>query len=42
MSSNKCCFYLTYFFFLIYYFSKMPLRWKQKAAELSLLISMQL
>lgn len=34
MSSNKCCFYLTYFFF-IYYFSKMPLRWKQKAAELS-------
>lgn len=31
MSSNKC-FYLTYFF-LIYYFSKMPLRYEQKPSR---------
>lgn len=31
MSSNKC-FYLTYFFF-IYYFSKMPLRYEQKPSR---------
>lgn len=41
MSSNKC-FYLTYFFF-IYYFSKMPLRYEQKPSRaFFFLIAMQL